>query len=277
MVPHLLRVGRGRAAPLRHHPDLRGLHGLARLHRREDRGRPEGARRLPSRPSTRPPRHQPRAQSLAGVPHAGRRDGRVGRLPDEARRGLLRHQLLPEAHLARPRLPAGAPRARDGHGARRDGRRGVLRRRTAVGLRRARHHRGQPDHAGRPRALRLGPRVARGAVDQLLRVLPDEHRLRGGRLRADRPRRHAHAIAAARRAPRRALIAAHADAASWPPARSPRRSPSSSTRSCRCWAASRRTAIAGRCTAPSPATTACSSSATSRWTSRARARSRPRG
>ena len=39
------RVGRRRAAALRHHPDLRGLHGLARLHRREDRGGPEGARR----------------------------------------------------------------------------------------------------------------------------------------------------------------------------------------------------------------------------------------
>ncbi len=37
LVPHVQRLERGRAAALRHHPDVRRLHGLAGVHRREDR------------------------------------------------------------------------------------------------------------------------------------------------------------------------------------------------------------------------------------------------
>ena len=37
VVPHVQRLERGRAAALRHHPDLCRLHGLAHFHRRKDR------------------------------------------------------------------------------------------------------------------------------------------------------------------------------------------------------------------------------------------------
>ena len=58
VVPDVCELGRGGAAAVRHHPDVRGFHGLARVHRREDRRRPEGARRRREGPSTRriPPR-----------------------------------------------------------------------------------------------------------------------------------------------------------------------------------------------------------------------------
>ena len=45
LVSDLLELGRGGTAPVRHDPDLCRLHGLAGVHRREDRRRPEGARR----------------------------------------------------------------------------------------------------------------------------------------------------------------------------------------------------------------------------------------
>ncbi len=120
VVPDVQRVGAGRAAPLRDHPHVRRLHGLAGVHRREDRRRPEVARGRGAGYRRVAPRHEPRAQPVTRLPDAGRQHGRLGRLPDEVVRRLLRDELLPEADVARPGLPVGAPGPRVRHGARRD-------------------------------------------------------------------------------------------------------------------------------------------------------------
>ena len=153
----------------------------------------------------RPRRHEPRGRrrplllaALLGGPVGRLDDGRAGR--------PLRHVLLPEAlgvRGPRRRVARRAPRLRALVRLRQ--RRPRLLDRRAAG--RLRHDRAQrlPDrHAGGPAGLELERARARGEGRLLLRVLPDEHRLRVGRLRHGPARRHGHRARRAWRARSRA-------------------------------------------------------------------------
>ena len=198
VVPPLRVLGRGRAEPAQHDPLVHRLHRLEAVHRRQARGGPARAVRggEARRPRSRgdEPRRGRGALLLAAL-----LGGPVGRLDDGRAGRLLRDVLLPEAlglRGPRRRVAGGAARLRALVRLRERGAR-LLDRRAAGRLRHDRAER-QPDRdAGGPAGLDVERARARGEGDLHLRVLPDEHRLRVGRLRAHPARRDAHRARAA--------------------------------------------------------------------------------
>ncbi len=198
LVPHPLVVGGGRAAALRHHPDLHRLHRLEGIHLRqagrgpgdEGRGRQVGPARFG--------RHQPLGR--AGPLHPAGLVGDARRPQDVGQRRFLRRFDLPQARLDDQALvadlPVLGPRLRPVHGPRE---RRLLYRRAPGRLRRLRHEDELPGRRHGHARLDVEHGRLRRARGQHLRLLSHEHRLRGRRLRPGRARRQGHRAGRGRR------------------------------------------------------------------------------
>ncbi len=193
VVPPPRVVGRGRAQPAQHDPLVHRLHRLEAVHRRQAGRGP--ARAVPGgqarRPGSRGDEPRRGGGALLLAPLLG---GPVGRLDDGRAGRLLRDVLLPEAlGLRGPgrRVARGAARLRAVLRLR-ERPPGFLDRRAAGGVRDDRAERRPDGDAFGPADLDLERARARGEGHLHLRVLPDEHRLRVGRLRPRAAGRHAH-------------------------------------------------------------------------------------
>ncbi|MCK7483871.1 MAG: beta-galactosidase [Candidatus Moduliflexus flocculans] len=192
LVPHAPGLGRGRAAALRHHPDLHRLHRLEGVHLRQagrgpgpqGRGRQVGPARLG--------RHQPLGRARPLHPAATGR----GR-PTTARCPTASTSTAPRSTPSTPGPSSPGrryyrvlgPRLRPLHGYRQ---RRLLHRRAPGRLRRLRHEDELPRRRHGHARLDVEHGRPRGAGRQHLRLLPDEHGLRGRRLRPGRARRQGH-------------------------------------------------------------------------------------
>ena len=163
LVSHAPDLGRGRAAALRHHPDLHRLHRLEGVHLRQagrgpgpqGRGRPVGLARFG--------RHQPLGR--AGPLHPAGLVGNPRRPQDVRQRRFLRRLDLPQARLDDQALVALlqvlGPRLRPLHGPRQ---RRFLHRRAPGRLRRLRHEDELPGRRHRHPRLDVEHGRLRGAA-----------------------------------------------------------------------------------------------------------------
>src|SRR6202050_5227689 len=169
MAPDVHGLETGGTTPIWNNPDVHGFYGLEGVLRIQTGRRPEDEERRGESDRRHACDDESRAESFSDGPYAG---GSVRPLSR-----LLRHQFLSKADGCGAQLEARTPGF--GHGSDGSDDRGtrILRGGTSERVRRAWNNHWIGSDGERLGTVDLGDGVARGASNQLLRVLPDECRI----------------------------------------------------------------------------------------------------